>query len=104
MQCNQSLTTKQLIELHVQEHSVKRLQLFLDFEVQWRATTKSEHAGMIGENDTDKAALSLAESLSSQLYHQFTRRKAKFILQVIVEVTKRYTEFVGHQPPHGAFP
>ncbi len=69
VQRNQSLPAKQLIQLHVEEYSVKWLQLFLDFWVQRRATTQSEHARMVGENRTDKAALSLTESLPSQLYH-----------------------------------
>ncbi len=80
MQGNQPLTAEQLIQRHVEEYRVERLQSFLNSGVQWCATTKSQHARMIRENNTDEAALDLAESLPTQLDHQFAGRQSTLIL------------------------
>ncbi len=79
VQRNQSLPAKQLIQLHVEEYCVERLQLFLNFGIQRRATAQSEHARMFCKNSADKAALDRTEFLSTQLDHQFTSRQPTLI-------------------------
>ena len=77
---NQSLTAKQLVQLYVEEYRVEWLQLFLNLGIQRCATAKSQHAPVIRKNSTDKAALNLAESLPTQLDHQFTSWQPALIL------------------------
>ena len=59
---------------------MEMFQLLLNFGVQWGASAKSEHARMISENSTDKTTFDLAESLPTQLDHQFTNRQSALIL------------------------
>src|SRR5947209_1105672 len=102
VQWDETLPAEQLIEFHIEEYDVKWSQLILDCWVERRATTERKHPGMACENITDESALNLAELLTTQLDNQLAGGQTTLILQIIIEVTKRYTQLFCHRPANGA--
>ena len=102
VQWNETLPAKQLVEFHIEEYDVKGRQLVLNCWVQRRAATKREHSGMICQNITDESTLNFTEFLPAQLDNQLAGGQTTLILQVIIEVAKRYTQLFCDQPSNGA--